>query len=1348
MLVLRHQIIGHALTVTISKKSDINISLKVDSLDYGILSSTIMLYNAALHFDSLELNEEHNLRLRELRFSKIEMSGISLFRLLIFREIVADRLLVSAPSSLLTSNNQSTPAQVNPQDILNGLNKNKNLFGNLIIHIRQIQLSGGRFLMEKKHPNGVSTLGFDYGIQLRQFNTGKALFSDTTRFLFSSQMQVKLDSLHYINPFGDGIVADSVTFISGSTRLAVFGLTLNPSDSSQNKTAISAHVKHLELDGVIPDSPEEVFDVQFKAITISEADIWVSKNKPDKHVEKKPGNSLLKIIRTLELNRVNILNSNLWVTDEENDTLLNAEINQLAVENLMADSGFLLQPEKIAFENLLWDTKSLGYMDSGKRIKIELKSTSFSETNGQLILNEVELKDRNPVQEQSFGLSISRVELSGVYFSPWLQQHPIGVRVNLEKPEFWLSKKSTVKQSPKSQIQLPQNLTIVSVDISDGILSYYKQDEINLETEAINFHSGKINLSNLNNWHTLPTDSLTFSTGKLQMELFEQATKLQWARLSINHELADFKDLFLNMEGYDEIAMKGLLVESPELNSLAKGEAITTGTITCISPTYSGTIDAKKSTDKKKNAVKTPGALKTFLTTKGVVIRNGALNTQLILDTDTLHIVSKIGLTTGKLSITNQMNKNWLARLKWSLSLSQPSVTHHLGKASAESIAYDNRKNRLLVNKITIDDHRHEGNPVTINHFSMDELSMNDIDYRSLIMTNTLNFGTLVFNQPLVNVEMTKKTDHVKHHSKAIDLNELPFTFREIKLEDMKIHLTQLDSVNHTYFDMGEVDIKFTGQKPQSNHLTDHLTFSINQFAFTNEFKTHQLAIDKLAYNPSQGLLTLSNVLGNQQDSDTAMEALSYSLNYGEFDRFKVSNSFPTEISIRKISLSKPEIHYKKRGEKNTDHQEGTTGQFPTHIKLPKELQQVKIDTLILNHLDVYHAEIQPSHTVSNNLNDLRIIVNRILLDTTGIYTDNFSFVESSSIQTGKNKFISSDSLYVTNVKSVAYNFSTNTLTLDSLQIAPRYSDAEFFKKAKFQTDRINLFGARFVGSNFRLKTFLKTGTIHFGGMDVYGLNVELFRNKNYPVNPTDYKKMPQEMILDVEKPFLVDSILTHDAEIHYKEIVEKAKDPGYIYFDHFNLSLYNVTNIPEKLAADSVLLVNLKAKVMGKTNLSINLFVIITSPEQTFWFSGYTESIGFPVLNPVTQNLVGIDMQGGEGRVLIPMIKGDSSHTSGRVVFLYKKLKVGLYNREKASLTTGLARSMANILLNDIFIRSNNPTFLRKPKTGVVYTDRVTQKSFVFYIWKSILSGMLSTFGINTRQQRHEKREMNAALD
>jgi hypothetical protein len=62
--------------------------------------------------------------------------------------------------------------------------------------------------------------------------------------------------------------------------------------------------------------------------------------------------------------------------------------------------------------------------------------------------------------------------------------------------------------------------------------------------------------------------------------------------------------------------------------------------------------------------------------------------------------------------------------------------------------------------------------------------------------------------------------------------------------------------------------------------------------------------------------------------------------------------------------------------------------------------------------------------------------------------------------------------------------------------------------------------------------------------------------------------------------------------------------------------------------------------------------------------------------------------------------------------------------------------------MINDLVVKSNNPKFARRPRIGQVYFVRDTRKSVINYIWKSTLSGLISTMGFNNREQRKEKKD------
>jgi len=94
-------------------------------------------------------------------------------------------------------------------------------------------------------------------------------------------------------------------------------------------------------------------------------------------------------------------------------------------------------------------------------------------------------------------------------------------------------------------------------------------------------------------------------------------------------------------------------------------------------------------------------------------------------------------------------------------------------------------------------------------------------------------------------------------------------------------------------------------------------------------------------------------------------------------------------------------------------------------------------------------------------------------------------------------------------------------------------------------------------------------------------------------------------------------------------------------------------------------------------------------------------------------------------------------------MIFEYRKLKLGVYNRNKAQQNKGMFAGVTRFLINDLLIHSNNPKFARKPRIGQVHFDRDKEKAIINYTWKSLLSGILSTMGFNTKEQRQGKKEL-----
>jgi hypothetical protein len=257
------------------------------------------------------------------------------------------------------------------------------------------------------------------------------------------------------------------------------------------------------------------------------------------------------------------------------------------------------------------------------------------------------------------------------------------------------------------------------------------------------------------------------------------------------------------------------------------------------------------------------------------------------------------------------------------------------------------------------------------------------------------------------------------------------------------------------------------------------------------------------------------------------------------------------------------------------------------------------------------------------------------------------------------------------------------------------------------------------------------------------GFDIDLKRDKRYAFAPDLIREFPREQLMSIDQKFTIDSVTFSDARLRYEEIEGKTGQPGYIYFDSIYGTAKGLTNTLKPGDRSSRLFVDLHGRVMGQARMNLSAYFPLYPDTIAFWLSGSSERMEMPALNTITENLLGIGIMKGRGSVDIPLIIATDSVATGYLTFRYKKLRLAMYNRKKEQLNKGFMSPLINFLINDLVVRSNNPRFARKPKIGQVYFERDTRKGVVNFAWKSILSGMLSTLGFNTKEQRQEKREM-----
>jgi len=455
----------------------------------------------------------------------------------------------------------------------------------------------------------------------------------------------------------------------------------------------------------------------------------------------------------------------------------------------------------------------------------------------------------------------------------------------------------------------------------------------------------------------------------------------------------------------------------------------------------------------------------------------------------------------------------------------------------------------------------------------------------------------------------------------------------------------------------------------------------------------------------------------------------------------------PTRVTVNKLTFDRMNFFLvlKKAKEKKKTRFDLDMSFIQSYAGL---MAGLKVDTTYLKDISLQYYTVGDSSVKSVKVNDIALKVRGINIDTTMASLGMRDMVKNMTIDLRGRSYITNDSMYEIQSGLIRYDFPRKAIVVDSFYVMPRYPRKTFFEKARYQTDRVKLFGKRMELRDFDFDDFFDNDHIHFGMLRLDEADLRLYRDMKYPLKPGVYKPMPQEILRNLTQKITVDTVDIRDSYLLYGEYSKKSENPGIAYFENFNIMAYHLTNNFSVIPDTTNFLIRMNTKVMGDARLDATLRFPLMSLDDEFFITANSEKMDMTKLSQLTENILGISIVSGKGRIVYSDIKGDNIESSGTMLFKYRKFKLKMYDTEKSKVSSGFFAPVFNFMINGLMIKSYNPRFARTPRKGIVYYKRDTQRSVINYLWKSLLSGMLSTMGINTKEQRQQKKIIKKGED
>jgi hypothetical protein len=313
-----------------------------------------------------------------------------------------------------------------------------------------------------------------------------------------------------------------------------------------------------------------------------------------------------------------------------------------------------------------------------------------------------------------------------------------------------------------------------------------------------------------------------------------------------------------------------------------------------------------------------------------------------------------------------------------------------------------------------------------------------------------------------------------------------------------------------------------------------------------------------------------------------------------------------------------------------------------------------------------------------------------------------------------------SDSLYTITAHGLQYSENSGILETDSLDIVPRYKSYQHTDRFRYQTDRIECYIKNVVVHDFSLSQFVENGDFIATSILTDEIYLDAFRDKR-----KEFHHQPRKMLQDVIYSYAgilhIDSILIKEGRILYTEHAENAEEPGFVFFSGLQATLRNISNNPQLSAKEKLMTLNVKALLMGKAEILVDLNARLFEPNNIFTLSGTIGRMDLSILNPMFEKNQFINLS-GMVKTLQFGFTADLQKATGTQSFLYNDLKVEIKNKD------GLLRDKINSWIINISLVNSNPRPGEDPRIGQIDFERDPEKFIFSYSLKALMTGIKYT--------------------
>lgn len=473
-----------------------------------------------------------------------------------------------------------------------------------------------------------------------------------------------------------------------------------------------------------------------------------------------------------------------------------------------------------------------------------------------------------------------------------------------------------------------------------------------------------------------------------------------------------------------------------------------------------------------------------------------------------------------------------------------------------------------------------------------------------------------------------------------------------------------------------------------------------NKTAYNIHYEKIEVSLFSRNINATTLLISPKN---QPKDSKNGLFSKIESITIKHFNIWDLA--FNDLIQAESIIINKPRVILYKKGEKLLNNSKSIKNEIIEPFR-----KIVAVSNIYLNDGTVDVVSLDTDKPI--------LSVKKIILKLEGILLTDATLKEKIPMRFEKYVLVC-DSLYYKPSAFYAMNIGQistekNFLKIKKFSYLPEFSRKDFVKRLDKEKDiyTIKLDSAHIEKMDWGFKNekfFFKASSLIANHVDA-----NIYRNK-IPKDDLSKKYLYNHLLRKIKFPLQIDTIQILKSKLVYEEEIDFSKGPGILNFDRFNMQVTNLkSGFGYKKMADVKIKVN--CLFMKNSPLDVDWSFNVLDLNDSFHIQGTIANFNVVAMERFTKPYINTTFTGKFNKYHFNFYGNDAT-AKGNATLDYEDLKVKLFKKKDREKEAKLKTAVANLLLkND----SDDKT-----KKADVELDRIQEKSFYNFLWRSIAESL-----------------------